>query len=574
MFRKNDGHLQVPLFSSLDALTEKQQELLEKSWAGVFYREFFVRLDERVFGQLYSDVPSRPNVPVNVLVGLEALKSGFGWSDQELYEHYQLDLQVRYALGVRDWSDGDFELRTLYNFRQRHTQHMQGTGENLIARAFEQVSEEQLEAFELRSTQLRMDSTQIASNLRDMSRVQLLVEVLQRVYRMLNEGDRERYGSDVEGYVKVSSGQYVYPLKREDQPKHLQSLGELLAKLLNELRDKYGEEPTFAVLERVFGEHFVVAEALVTPVPAEELSARSLQSPDDWEATFRAKHGQYHKGFVTNVTETCDEENKLQLMVKVQTEPNSTDDGEMLAEALPDLKERTEVDVLHTDGGFNGEQAYKAMRKHEVEHVPTAIRGGLPSGKQLKLDAFGVETDKKGVPLRLTCPHGQSAEVYPGAKGEWFNARFETEICASCPLFGGECPVTCGKRDPRPLFRFTQRNVDLAVRRCRMAEQRASKKNPRAAVEATVRSLKHPFGNGKLPVRGLHRASMMMAAGACMVNVRRIHAHFVKKRAAEARMRAELQADSPVFAAERDWQLRSALVIWLVSHFPHPFGDW
>jgi len=32
---------------------------------------------------LYADILSRPNVPVNVLVGLDALKAGFGWSDQD-----------------------------------------------------------------------------------------------------------------------------------------------------------------------------------------------------------------------------------------------------------------------------------------------------------------------------------------------------------------------------------------------------------------------------------------------------------------------------------------------------------
>jgi len=44
----------------------------------------------------------------------------------------------------------------------------------------------------------------------------------------------------------------------------------------------------------------------------------------------------------------------------------------------------------------------------------------------------------------------------------------------------------------------------------------------RSAVEATVRSLKHPFGNGKLPVRGRPRMSMMMVASAAMTNIRRI----------------------------------------------------
>jgi len=41
-----------------------------------FYREFFIRLDEDIFAVLYSQEASRPNVPVNVFVGLETLKTG------------------------------------------------------------------------------------------------------------------------------------------------------------------------------------------------------------------------------------------------------------------------------------------------------------------------------------------------------------------------------------------------------------------------------------------------------------------------------------------------------------------
>jgi hypothetical protein len=104
------------LISNIHDLPEKHQQRLEKSWAGVFYRETFCRLKEEPFTVLYQDLPSRPNIPVNVLVGLESLKAGFGWSDEELYDHYVFDLQVRYALGYHNLKDGEFDVRTLYNF--------------------------------------------------------------------------------------------------------------------------------------------------------------------------------------------------------------------------------------------------------------------------------------------------------------------------------------------------------------------------------------------------------------------------------------------------------------------------
>lgn len=102
MFRKNDQHLQMPLFSSIDSLPEKQQNRLEESWAGTFYHEFFCRIDEEPMSVLYSDEASRPNIPINVLVGLDALKAGFGWSDEEMYDHFCFDVQVRYAVGASD----------------------------------------------------------------------------------------------------------------------------------------------------------------------------------------------------------------------------------------------------------------------------------------------------------------------------------------------------------------------------------------------------------------------------------------------------------------------------------------
>jgi hypothetical protein len=227
MFRPNKKHLQSAIFTSVDQLSPKLQKRLKESWAEVFYKEFFRRLDEEPFAVLYSDIPSRPNIPVNVLVGFEVLKAGFGWSDEELYDAFCYNLQVRYALGYRDIREGEFDLRTVYNFRERLSRHMQETGENLIEKSFEQVADEQTEAFQLKTGKLRMDSTQIASNIREMSRLQLLVEVLQRVHRMLSEGHQKHYKKDFEPYLQGTSGQYVYRIKGEEVEDHLQPIGKL-----------------------------------------------------------------------------------------------------------------------------------------------------------------------------------------------------------------------------------------------------------------------------------------------------------------------------------------------------------
>lgn len=151
MFKKNTQHQQPALISAIGDLPEKQRTRLENSWAGAFYQEFFSRIDENVFSVLYSDEPSRPNVPVNIFVGLEALKSGNGWSDAELYEHYCYDLQVRYALGLDRLGDGDFEIRSLYYFRERLSKHNLDKGENLLEKAFEQITDAQIRNLKVRT---------------------------------------------------------------------------------------------------------------------------------------------------------------------------------------------------------------------------------------------------------------------------------------------------------------------------------------------------------------------------------------------------------------------------------------
>ena len=62
--------------------------------------------------------------------------------------------------------------------------------------------------------------------------------------------------------------------------------------------------------------------------------------------------------------------------------------------------------------------------------------------------------------------------------------------------------------------------IDAARRRVHLHPEDRS---IRTAVEATMRQIKHPFPSGKLPVRGLIRARMLIYGAALMVNLRRLH---------------------------------------------------
>jgi len=629
MFRKNQRHLQSALLSDLDLLTVKQRKRLQQSWAGTFRREVFARLDESPFAVLYADAPSRPNIPVNVLVGLETLKAGHGWSDEEMHDEFFFGLQVRYALGYENLGEGEFDVRTLYNFRHRLNDHMCRTGENLVDHAFRQITDAQVKAFQLKTGRLRMDTTQIASNIRRMSRIHLLVEVLQRAHRMLNQTDQTHYAQACAPYLQGSSGQYVYHLKGEETSPHLQRIGELMHRLLVELAPTYGANDTYQMLQRVFREQFILNEeapqaksddeaggpppemlsdssdslaepdnpagtsaglvqlaaAAETPTPlatsqvhvkpGQEIHADSLLSPDDPEATFRRKGDRTYQGYVTNVTETCDPANPFQMIVQVQTAANTTEDATLLCDALPDLKTRTGVDTLYNDAAFCSPEVDRVVREQHVLQIPTDLRGHAPNPARLGLADFNVESNGTGVPQQITCPHGQGLPVTQGRHPQWYVARFDAVVCQACSLHA-RCPSQLSQSKAWRAFRFSQKQLDVAQRRQRSAACHQAGKNLRAAVEATIGALKRPFSDDQLPVRGQFRVGVMMIGSALMVNVRRIQRYLVEQDKQQqqigAQPRPKEAAQSPAYSFLSALWFRFLNCLTTISSRSNPIG--
>jgi hypothetical protein len=484
MFRKNTKHQQPALISAASELPEKQLKRLKNSWADTFYNEFFKRIEEETFSVLYSAVGSRPNVPVNVLVGLEALKAGYGWSDEELYENYCYNLQVRYALGYDRLGDGDFEIRTLYNFRERLSRYNIEQGANLLEKAFEQLADAQIKALKVHTGLQRMDSTQIASNIVSASRLQLLVESIQRVERILKEEDRERLTEKLEPYTCDSAGHYTYRIKGKDAVQDsLTTVGQLMRELICELHETYGEEPAFQVMKRLFDDNFILEEHNYRPKANEEMSSDSLQSVDDLEATYRTKGKNGYKGYVANITETCDPENQFQLITKVQVAPNKVDDTTLLEEALPGLKERTKIKTLYTDGGYGSPVIDKKLKDEKIEQIQTGIRGRIPDENKLNLSNFEIKQAESGKPIKITCPQGQTVSIQTSSQKKGYVAHFDASICGQCPL-AEKCPAQRGKRSDAMHLRFSESQMHVSQRRRKNMTWKKEAYNLRAVVES------------------------------------------------------------------------------------------
>jgi len=522
MFRKNPRTSQPLLLSDVNQLPQNLRGRLEQSWAATFRQEVFGRINEDAFAVLYSDKSSRPNTPVNLLVGLEILKAGHGWSDEELHERFSFDLQVRYAVGCDVFGEANFSLRTLYYLRHRLVEYALRTGENLMTSVFNQVTGAQLAKLGLRTEQQRLDSTMVLSNIADLSRLELLIELLQRLWRRLRAEDQQRYAAEFAPYVKEGAGQYTYRLKgREAVWAHIGQVGVVLHGLLQSLQADYGQEPLYAVAQRFFDENFVLESQAPRAKTNSEIGSGCLQSLDDLEASYRTKLNRSYKGYVANIAETCHPDNLVQLIDLVQVAPNRASDVQLLQESLPDLHKRTGVKTVVTDGAFVSPEVDEVARPLGITQITSGLTGGLPdhSDGRLTFSDFAMTLDAQGEVVQVTCPAGEVGSIQPS--GQSYRWSFKPDVCGQCPLAAG-CPVKPKRAQSTCAVTVPKERARSADRRRRFEQHKAEARNLRTAVEATMFQLKHRWAQGKVRVRGLLRVTMTVVCAALAVNMRRI----------------------------------------------------
>jgi hypothetical protein len=451
VFRPNETHRQQDIFGLETQLSPHLRKRLQGSKEYAFYQEVFCRIPEALFAELYDEDPaSRPNAPINTLVGAMILQHLRDWTFEELLDRVAFDLKVRAALGLWSLAEEPFCRATLFNFQKRLREHMGRTGQDKFQVLFDRLSQEALERFGLKSQVQRCDSTQMGSNIRDYTRIELLVEVVLRMWRVLGEADQAEHEERFAVFVKAkTSGQFLYRLRRSEIDATLERLGGLYAWMVETLKAGYGSTEIHHIVSRVFAEHFTRVEEKVVVREAAQMGSDSLQSPDDPDATYRKKDDEAFYGFVLHATETADPGNELQLITDVAVAPNNHDDSRILHERLPAMHEKTpELRELHTDAGYGSKDNDLRQADLGIEAVQTAIRGRSARAP------MRIEQDEAGL-FQIRCSAGC---VVPGqSTPNHYKAAFPAASCAGCP-FAAVCPGQPRAHGGRTFY-FTEADV-------------------------------------------------------------------------------------------------------------------
>ena len=140
---------QLSLWDSYESLTEREKRFLDKSWAKVFSEKIFPKIDEAPYAVLYSQNASRPNTPVNVMIGALILKEFTGASDDDIYSSLMFDIRYQYALHTTSFIEQPMSDRTLGRFRERCLTYERQTGVDLLHDTITSLSQEMAEMMKI-----------------------------------------------------------------------------------------------------------------------------------------------------------------------------------------------------------------------------------------------------------------------------------------------------------------------------------------------------------------------------------------------------------------------------------------
>lgn len=381
MFRKTDTNPQLDLFTApANIMVRRAQKKYtdEKAWHNQFFKLVTSQIDEETFKPLFQETKmGAPNASVRILVAMSILKEGFGCSDEDLFEKCEFDLLARKALGLEMLDDKLPSLDTYYLFGRRLTDYEQKTGINLMERCFEKVTGEQIKLFKISGNSVRMDSKLIGSNIAQYSRYELIHRTLCKVLRMegviMMLNPKLRKGATT--WLDEDSSKTVYRSNKDEMAHKLVKIGLYIYNVLKRLKE---DAPGYALLYRVFHDQYIVEKGKVELKDKHKISSDSLQSPDDPDATFRDKGGQKVSGYVTNITETV-EEDKPSIITSVQTEPVTYADCHFLQDAVSNTERVTGqlVENVYADGAYQSPENREFARLHMgMELLTSKLQGG------------------------------------------------------------------------------------------------------------------------------------------------------------------------------------------------------
>ena len=393
---------QQKLFGIETEISPSLRSRLESSWAHLFRHEVLPILfrNEDQYRMLYGTT-GRPNFSVARLLGLCLLQEWNDLSDQQALDAYSFDIRWRYALDISD--DEDYlSRRSLVEFRRRLA--ALDPDMSLIRHLFDTIRDSAIHKLGLSSSNQRLDSTHIISNIRLRGRLALFSNTLDLFLKRLNEDQFSRVPEAIQKWHSREPEGW-FGLGPSDQKAKLQELAHYLHELilLFEKDEAIISTEPYQVLTRLFSEQCEVSPEESSGIHVKKKTeGTTLQSPYDPDASY----GHKGSGYSLHITETCNNEGKPEIITDYEVHGAARSD---IGKALPVI-ERLESaglkpDTLFADGGYPSVPSVPKVMEQDIEFMTPVNRSRLsddvvaPWGRVLSTIVCSAGTIVPAVPF-------------------------------------------------------------------------------------------------------------------------------------------------------------------------------
>lgn len=514
-FTTNESQ-QMSFDDNFTNLNERTKKFVMNSWAKGFSDIIFPAIDEKRFAVLYSDTKaSRPNNPVNAVIGSLILKELFSLTEDELLASILCDVRFQYALHTTSFDEQPFSDRTFSRFRERLYLHTIETGTDLLQEEMESMADAFVKYMNIDPSVKRMDSLMVSSSCKKMSRLEILYTCVANMAKAITRTGEAQLLKGMEHYLEDEDrNETIYHRKSEEISSRLQQVIDDATALIAQLGDAYYELPEYQLLRRVLIEQTDKnSEGKTVPKDKKQISPQSLQNPSDPDATYRSKAGKDNKGYVGNLVETFDENGAI--ITSYDYQENSHSDSSFCKEVIEKLGIQETETTLIADGAYASVENVELAANNNIDLVTTALLGKSPEVVQAE---FQIDSEKRIV---TQCPAGKKpykTSYYP--KTLIYRASFDKKTCESCPL-RDQCGVKLQKKSA--FIMITENMVQRAayLKKLSSDEYRTLSKK-RNGVEGLPSILRRRYNVDHMPVRGLVRSKIWFSFKIGAINVKRM----------------------------------------------------
>jgi hypothetical protein len=479
---------------------------LGEDWPSIFRMCILELMPVDEVGKSFSKIMGRPTKELYSASGLMLLMEFNDWTVEEAADAYMFDSRVHFALNLgRDCQS--MSTRTIERYQKIFRE------KQLAQEIMEKVTRRLIELLDIKTDQLRLDSTHVFSNMARYGRTRLMMTVTRNFLIQLRRHDAKSY------YSLSSELRDRYDKKNWEFGKKGGSIParEDIAIDMNflistyETNDHINNRTTFKTLVRTFNEQCEIVENKVKV--RKKTGNRTLQNPSDPDATFDAHKG---SGYQVQATETCSDENDTQIIVNAIPETACEPDQyavEKLVKYLDSMDIKPET--ISGDTHYGTDNNHQFCMEKGINLVAPVLQGKQTKGR-IDLSQFNI--DRNGVVQ--SCPEGVApiSAWFDPFKGKG-SAIFACKTCCCCPN-KDLCQVKRNGKNYNTYY--DARTLRIARRKLEMQKpETASIYAKRSGIEATFSEGKKVTGLGQLRVRGqaaVYNAILLKITG---INIRR-----------------------------------------------------